>query len=95
MPSIARCLAALAAIVLFLNVHAEEPVGVGTTVRLTNAEAVGAALICEGKLVHLSLFAKETPRTAGGEPGPNPIQENQDPPTGPNVSGRSWWRSWA
>jgi hypothetical protein len=71
-----------------------EPVGVGTTVRLTNAEGVGAALICEGKLVHLSLFANEAPTTIG-EPAPNQIRENQTPPTRPNVTDRSWWRFWA
>jgi hypothetical protein len=37
------------------------PVGVGTTVRLATDEAVGAALLCDGRLVHLSLFATGTP----------------------------------
>jgi hypothetical protein len=34
-----------------------QPVGIGTTIRLTHAEAVGGALICDGRLIHLSLFA--------------------------------------
>jgi hypothetical protein len=38
-----------------------EPVGVGTTIRLNDTEAVGAALMCEGQLVHLSLFANDVP----------------------------------
>jgi hypothetical protein len=35
--------------------------GIGTTVRLATDEAVGAALLCDGRLVHLSLFATGTP----------------------------------
>jgi hypothetical protein len=79
-----------------------EPVGVGTTVRLTNAEAVGAALICEGKLVHLSLFAKET---RGSEPPRSEPPRSEPPRTEQpvnqilqarqNVPRRSWWRFWA
>jgi hypothetical protein len=38
-----------------------ETVGIGTSVRLVTDEAVGAALVCEGCLVHLSLFADVTP----------------------------------
>jgi hypothetical protein len=35
--------------------------GIGTTVRLETAEAVGAALLCDDWLVHLSLFATGAP----------------------------------
>jgi hypothetical protein len=38
------------------------PVGVGTTVRLTSTDVVGAAMICDGQLVHLSAFANGIPR---------------------------------
>src|SRR5262249_14728528 len=41
-----------------------EPVGVGTTIRLTNSEAVGSALMCEGRLVHLSAFTNLVPKPA-------------------------------
>lgn len=33
------------------------PVGVGATVRLASKDAVGAALVCDGRLLHLSVFA--------------------------------------
>jgi hypothetical protein len=35
--------------------------GIGTSVRLATDEAVGAALLCDDRLVHLSLFATGTP----------------------------------
>jgi hypothetical protein len=35
--------------------------GIGTSVRLATDEAVGAALLCDDRLVHLSLFASGTP----------------------------------
>jgi hypothetical protein len=35
--------------------------GIGTTLRLATDEAVGAALLCKGCLVHLSLFADAIP----------------------------------
>jgi hypothetical protein len=35
--------------------------GIGTTVRLATDEAVGTALLCDNRLVHLSLFAMGTP----------------------------------
>jgi hypothetical protein len=69
-----------------------EPVGIGTTIRLTNAEAVGAALVCEGKFVHLSLFAKET---HGSEPPRTQQPVNQILQARQNVPRRSWWRFWA
>jgi hypothetical protein len=72
-----------------------EPVGVGTTIRLTNAEVVGAALMCEGQLVHLSLFANGVPNpSSGGQPLPTPQASdpaNQAKPTSPH---NPWWRFW-
>jgi len=68
-----------------------EPVGIGTTIRLTNAEAVGATLVCEGKFVHLSLFAKET---RGGEPPRTEQPVNQIIQAKQNVSRRPWWKFW-
>jgi hypothetical protein len=35
--------------------------GMGTSVRVATDEAVGAALLCDGHLIHLSLFARGTP----------------------------------
>jgi len=69
-----------------------EPVGIGTTIRLTNAEAMGAALVCEKKIVHLSIFAKET---QGSEPLQTEQPVNQIIQTRPNIPRRSWWRFWA
>jgi hypothetical protein len=34
------------------------PAGVGTTMRITHTDITGAALVCEDRLVHLSVFAK-------------------------------------
>jgi hypothetical protein len=73
-----------------------EPVGVGTTIRLSNDEAEGAALVCDGQLVHLSLFAKELPKRRGEEPPLPSTQENM-PASEPKQSNlhRPWWRFWA
>jgi hypothetical protein len=38
-----------------------QTVGIGTTVRLATDEAMGAVLLCDNRLVHLSLFAMGTP----------------------------------
>jgi len=80
-----------------------EPVGVGTTMRLTNAECEGAALVCDSELVHLSLFAKNgaEPRGEPVLPGseeskaaqPSVAQSTQE--AKPHRPGRRWWRFWA
>jgi hypothetical protein len=72
------------------------PVGVGMTVRLTNPEAVGAALVCDGRLVHLSLFADGTARPGGGPP-PSPAPPRPEPghPPTPGKSAQPWWKFWA
>jgi hypothetical protein len=73
-----------------------EPVGVGTTLRLTNAECVGAALACDGELVHLSLFAKEEAEPGSSETVlPEPEESNPGQETTPNSPRRPWWRFWA
>jgi hypothetical protein len=76
------------------NCH--ESVGVGTTIRLTSDEAVAAALVCEGQLVHLSAFANGVTSPARGEPAVSPTGENK--PTGQpkrSKARRPWWRFWA
>jgi hypothetical protein len=73
-----------------------EPVGVGTTIRLTNREAVGAALMCEGQLVHLSAFANGVPKPAGTQPPPAaPREHNPASPSAQSNPRRPWWRFWA
>jgi hypothetical protein len=72
-----------------------ESVGIGTTMRLTNAEIAGAALICEDQLVHLSLFAKEKEKTHGSESAQTFHPQNQIHDAGQGVSRRAWWRFWA
>jgi hypothetical protein len=44
-------------LVLASDGESYQTAGIGTTVRLATAEAVGAALFCDGRLVHLSAFA--------------------------------------
>jgi hypothetical protein len=72
-----------------------ETVGIGTTIRLTHAEAVGAALMCEGQLVHLSLFANDVPYPSSSET-PLPEPQGSEPADQPKRSSpRSpWWRFW-
>jgi hypothetical protein len=73
-----------------------EPAGVGTTIRLTNNEAVGSALVCEGQLVHLSVFASADPKPAGSEPPPMaPREDCPASQSGQNNPRRPWWRFWA
>jgi hypothetical protein len=73
-----------------------EPVGVGTTIRLTNADAVGSALMCEDQLVHLSLFANGEPKPRCSEP-PRPAAQAREPGDQPKRSSRRnpWWQFWA
>jgi hypothetical protein len=77
------------------------PVGVGTTIRFTHPEAVGAALMCEDQLVHLSVFANGAPHRTSEPPRPEPqarlepqASEPADPPTQSSARNR-WWRWWA
>jgi hypothetical protein len=72
-----------------------EPVGVGTTIRLAHAEAAGAALMCEGQLVHLSVFANGVPNPSSSrEPLPTPqASEPADQPK-PSSPHNPWWRFW-
>jgi hypothetical protein len=72
-----------------------EPVGMGTTVRLNTAEAAGAALMCEGQLVHLSIFANGVSnRGSSGQPLPTTqaAEPAQRPRLGSPLS--PWWRFW-
>jgi hypothetical protein len=70
-------------------------VGVGRTVRLTNTEAVGAALICDNRLVHLSAFANGVPKPGYGQGPPSSPQE-KGPGSNPKRSTppRRWWKFW-
>jgi hypothetical protein len=43
------------------------PVGVEATVRLASKDAVGAVLVCDGHLVHLSVFAAGMPEQGEGQ----------------------------
>jgi hypothetical protein len=73
-----------------------EPAGVGTTVRLANGEAVGSALMCEGRLVHLSVFTNAVPKPAGSAPPLSaPLVDNPTSQSGPSNPRRLWWRFWA
>src|SRR5207245_2820032 len=72
-----------------------EPVGVGTTVRLNTAEAVGAALVCEDQLVHLSLFANGVPDpSSSGQPLPTPQSSEPADQPKPSSPRNPWWRFW-
>ena len=73
-----------------------EPAGIGTTVRLANHEAVGAALVCDEHLVHLSVFADETAAPPRAAPTSSPAPGNPSP-SGPTQvrRPRPWWRLWA
>lgn len=64
-----------------------DSIGIGTSVRLTAEHEVGAALLCDQTLVHLSLFADETPEAPG--------TREQQPPTQPPSRHRPWWKFWA
>jgi len=64
--------------VLSADDESYEPVGVGTTIRLSNDEAVGAALMCEGRLIHLSVFANGMPDPRCSEP-PRPAPPASEP----------------
>jgi hypothetical protein len=72
------------------------PVGVGMTVPLTNRDAVGAALMCEGQFVHLSLFSNGMPKPADAEL-PRPATQDNTPASQPppRSARRTWWRFWA
>ncbi len=71
-------------------------VGAGTTVRLTNSDAVGAALICNGRLIHLSVFANGMSKGDGGQLSQlaNPQRQPSREPK-PSDRPRPWWRFWA
>jgi hypothetical protein len=73
-----------------------EPIGVGTTIGLTNREAVGAALVCEGQVVHLSVFANGVPHPVATEP-PLELPPDFSLARQPKQSKarRPWWRFWA
>jgi hypothetical protein len=72
-----------------------EPVGVGTTVRLTNQEAVGAALVCEGQFVHLSVFATEAAGQLRTAPPTLQAPSNQrEGASERNERRRPWWKFW-
>jgi hypothetical protein len=72
-----------------------EPVGVGTTVRLTDSEGIGAALVCEGQLVHLSVFADGTAGEHKAGTSERPVQSTQ-PESGSEPAKRRqpWWKFW-
>lgn len=73
------------------------PVGIGTTVRVATEEADGGALLCDGRLVHLSLFANPLPKK-GSEALKTQEPTGDDSPdtgSGPQpTGGRPWWRVW-
>jgi hypothetical protein len=68
------------------------PAGVGESVRWATDGAVGAALLCEGRLVHLSLFADTSTELVPSTRFP----QEKLPVNDPAGSGRrrSWWRFW-
>jgi hypothetical protein len=73
-----------------------KPVGVGTTIRLTNSEAVGSVLMCEGQLVHLSVFTTGAPKLASSEPPPSAPQDYSPASRSDRRNPRRpWWRFWA
>jgi hypothetical protein len=75
--------------------ESHETVGIGTTIRLTNPEAVGAVLVCDDRLVHMSLFAN-----GAGEQHKDvtPVPQTQaSQPEGVPESAqcrRPWWKFW-
>jgi hypothetical protein len=71
-----------------------QPVGVGTNIRFTSEEAVGAALVCDGQLVHLSLFANRTPPVAVAPSPVPPVTQCRQEPL-PTVPRKPWWKFWA
>jgi hypothetical protein len=72
------------------------PVGVGTTIRLASSDAVGAALVCDDRLVHLSVFANGIPKPESSVAclAADQRQERGREPK-PSNSPRPWWRFWA
>jgi hypothetical protein len=72
------------------------PVGVGVTVRLASGDAIGAALLCDGGLVHLSIFADGMPEPGDAQP-PRSAPPGQEPGSEPKRGNgtRPWWRFWA
>jgi hypothetical protein len=71
------------------------PVGVGTSIRLTNADTVGAALVCNGRLVHLSAFAKGIPKPDGIQaPFPGPRKKEPGSDSKQSKPPRRWWSFW-
>jgi hypothetical protein len=85
------------------------PLGAGTSLRISSLDSVGAALVCENQLVHLSVFANRNGGSSSatdmmssrGETAPNPSPNVERPSeTPPNPSpnaerpGRPWWRFW-
>jgi hypothetical protein len=95
--------------VLRSNGHAFESIGTGKTIRLTTADAFGAALLCDDQLVHLAVFADRDPHRNQGSEMPESRQE-QPARTETNISPpqetqparehteegrqRRWWRLW-
>jgi hypothetical protein len=72
-----------------------EPVGAGTTVRFTHADAVGGALVCEGQLIHLSVFANGTAEPHPVVPPTQQAQSNQREGGPEQVERRqAWWKFW-
>jgi hypothetical protein len=70
------------------------PVGVGTTVRLANTDAVGAALVCDDQLVHLSAFANGTRKDGTQVPRPMPQERKDGGESKLSNPPRPWWRFW-
>jgi hypothetical protein len=71
------------------------PLGAGVSVRLVSPDSVGAALVSEGHVVHLSLFAnrKRSDIGAVGEAqGPTDALSHQPPAH--EQHRRPWWRFW-
>jgi hypothetical protein len=64
-----------------------QAVGLGTTARFQTGPVAGAALLCDGSVVHLSLFANGHGRTAPGQWEAGTFRVN--PPRR-----RPWWRFW-
>jgi hypothetical protein len=73
-----------------------ETAGIGTTVRLATDEGVGAALLCDDRLVHLSIFANDISKLGGSHA---PLSAPQEKEAGtepkPSKSPHPWWRFWA
>jgi hypothetical protein len=77
------------------NLVKSAQLGAGTSVRLASHDSVGAALVCNDQLIHLSVFANRNHATSN----PNNITSAQDETAleqQPNHGqhGRPWWRFW-